>query len=511
MVKIFFSLSFMCLFVSCFFKNEPEFDLRDLKLSEQQQIKNSDGTPLEWPKNWPKEGFALSGSLYGFYGFDISPNYPYVSGKTLAREDSIAYVSTLRGGNQPSILVFTDSGYAINYDYYYCNPDDKKPIPSAPEIQAKEYQKHYFFANGNFKKIALCKSFDGNSEKIQELHTYVYDLEYYNFQTYILGNENVVDVRHRLLKDAFFWSEFNKTYRQAVVEKGNHKNSYRETGGYVFVRAEGSYTDGCVKGDIARLMDEIDSKVNNGGHERRVMIQLGYPVRRFWPLKANEDKIGFCGTPSSSEQDIKADVLINKVNLRLKKLTYIEGCNSKLESDAYVTWSSSEKSWVLVYSDGRREAANTENVDTKCMVFMDEADVGNGHIEEIPHGSAAVTINTHGSEKAAIAILPWLGNMTMRTGVHELGHTMGLTDVNDAFLSGRINNESAEGNIMHTSNERKGYMLRYRGMVPWEEKEQDRNGCTNKAGGKCAELQWECLHKKPGACLVPALDPTLRK
>jgi len=500
MVRTFFCLIAIWLFVSCSFSPEPEYDNRYLRASEQQQIKNNDGTPIEWPKGWPKEGFQFNENLT-FYGFDISPNYPYVTGKTLTKEDSIAYVSIPRYGDT-RINVFTDSGYAINYDYYYCDPDNYKPIFDS-EIPAQERQKHELIIDEKLKeKIALCKSFDGNIKKIQELHTNVYDWKDYNFQTYILGNVNANEIRHNLIKNNFFWSQYDRTYNQAIVKRGITWNSYKETGGYVFVRARGNYGDGCVDGDITRLMKEIDSNVVSRKIERRIMIQLGYPIKVFWPLeKKGNGEIDLCGTPYT---DLK-----RRVNLSLKTLVSIKGC-SNLESDVYVAWNDSKEAWVLTYSDGKQEIATEKNVNTKCAVFASVEDSDNSSIEEIPEGNVAITKNTYGSKKAAISILPWLGDMTTKIAIHELGHTMGLTDVNDAFLSSKINNESKEGNLMHPAYLRKGYRLRYRGMVPMDDKEQNINGCSNKVGGKCVEIQWDCLHKKQGSCLVPTLDPYLR-
>jgi hypothetical protein len=513
MVKVFCYLVVIVLFISCSVSNNGNDSSGRNNFT---QIRYDDGTPLEWPANYPKEGFQLHKDHK--YGFDISPNYPYYINNInrTTKEDSIANVSIPKG-EIGYVNVFTDSGFAvIDYNYYYCDPDSYIDLSGYYEyINSKETQEHTLRIGES--KIALCKSFEGNVEKIQDLYMHGYNWKSdYNFHTYILGDKNSKDSRHNLIRTDAFWDEFNKTYGQAIVKHGNIRNEYINVDKitednyvvetheikYILTRARGNYPSylNCARGDIDMLMDEIDYDVNYRNHEKRVMVQLGYPAKRFWPLQANNGRIELCGTPDFYHGDPRNGAAIK---LKLEPLN-VDRCSDEWSWDASVIWEGG--TWKLDYgSETPREIATTNNVNPNCAVFMDDTTPDEiRYIEEIPLGKAAVARD---KGRYTIAILPWLGNMTTRTAIHELGHTMGLTDVNDSYLSNRITDETMEGNLMHSSNTRKGYRLRYRGMVPSEPEEQNMS-CSNKAAdGKCLELQWDCLHKERGACLMPNLDP----
>jgi len=380
-------------------------------------------------------------------------------------------------------------------------------------------QKHELPINNySGEKIALCKTFGKDTIKIHELHAYHYDWKRdYNFKTYIFGDRELNNNRHQLVNSNSFWNEFNKTYRQAIVEHGRLSLNFKDpiyitteydnhlTGEeikYILSRARGSYTPRCTRGDIDRFMDTVELNANYG-ENRRVILQLGYPIKRFWPLQARlNGEIDICGSNSmGSENDPKTINSLVLEPLNGKNLRG-EDCSA---FDAFVTWDNSKGTWMLNYYNGNKlytQVASTKNVDPECVVFMDTVSRDYKYLEELPLRTAALAKE---KGKATVVILPWLGDITLKVALHELGHTIGLTDVNDARLSTRITDEHIEGNLMHSSHTRKGRTLRNRGMVP-----DDSGDCGNRSGKECIELQWDCLHKKSGACLKPNLDPALR-
>jgi len=517
MIRTFCNLMIIIAFASCGGTRESNDNART----------RNGSVSIEWPKGWPKEGFQPHNAHK--YGFDISPNYPYDPtkiSKTIAKEDSIVYMSILTG-DIGYTNVFTDSGLAINFEYYYCDPDTYKKLFFLRDILASEGQKHELTINSSDEKIALCKTIGADTIKIQELHTYHYDLKNdYNFYAYTWGDKNDNSIRHQMIydKNGTFWQGFDDVYGQAIVKHGKITSKFRETEHYdvyegdkivkevdikyILTRAKGSYFERCSKGDIDRFMDTIQIKGGLEG-ERRIIIQLGYPIKRFWPLqkKFNNDEIEICDPPPLNLTYDDNPKL--KSTLRLEPIGFKDRNNNDCDAvlDVPVTWNSSENAWILDLGGGRTKIATLSDVNPDCAVLVDTATVDSvKYIEEIPTGSVAVAKD---KGRATVVILPWLGDMTLKTGLHELGHTIGLTDVNDALLSTRITDEHMEGNLMHSSHKRKGRMLRNRGMVPSDLKEQSMS-CSNKVDGKCVELQWDCLRKKSGACLLPNLDPYLR-
>lgn len=67
-----------------------------------------------------------------------------------------------------------------------------------------------------------------------------------------------------------------------------------------------------------------------------------------------------------------------------------------------------------------------------------------------------------------------------RTGLHEMGHLLGLVDLNDPYYE-----SIGEGNLMHYNDESKGSFLRGRGLPVYD---QD-------VGQNTIEYQWDCLHR----------------
>ncbi len=499
MVKIFCCLGAVWLLMSC--ATEPP--------SGNDGSQGFGGNSIPWPANWPKEGFLEPHESHA-YGFDISPNFPNA---IKDREDSIAYISTPTNG-KGYVKVFTDTGYATDYDYYYCDPNTLNRLEELPSILAKEFKEHRLEVGiSSIEKIALCRSFLGKAYKVNELHNKAYDLkDDYSFYAYSWGDRSKPHPRHQMINEKSFWHEFNAVYRQAIVGHGNVNMEFsepeyyyigneKEKIEYILSRARGDYDEDCIKGEIDKFIDEIQYDGGLEG-EKRVIIQLGYPVKNFWPLKSQGGRIEICGSRFRYDDPKSKNTLI------LVPISPED--NKDCEAlDARVKWDNPQNAWVLIFPNSSTEIATTSNVDPNCAVFMDTATPDSpAYIGEIPINSVAVA-NTNGG--ATVVILPWVNDadVTKRVAYHELGHAMGLTDVLDNLLSDKITQNTNQGNLMHSNSSWKGIRLRNRGMVPSEPNE--RNGpCKNKLGGYCVELQWDCLHKESGACLLPDLDPYFR-
>jgi len=146
--------------------------------------------------------------------------------------------------------------------------------------------------------------------------------------------------------------------------------------------------------------------------------------------------------------------------------------------------------------------------DPNCMVFVKDS-LGE-NVGEVGSDAAGITLYY---EKASIIILPWIWSFTAHVALHELGHTMGLIDLNEEGLSindkifstiidGNIvkweqRGDFQEDNLMHYHLISNDYKLRKRGVV------------SKYKEVKHKEYQWDCLQKVNNACANQKRDSNL--
>jgi hypothetical protein len=408
------------------------------------------------------------------YGFDRHPD----------DKNELVHVSVPNGENGfVTLKMDYGSNKYFNFEYYVCDLASPYPYTLLGSIdKSKKEQKYTVTANGDSVKIGLCRISPAGTGIAQALQIHPYNWREYDFDVYILGDSNSTDDRHQLINRKAFWDSFDTVYAQAVARHRNvQKEFISSEKGYVLTRVAGKYGNGfmdnCAVGDIGRLVNSIDSSAEKGG-QRRAIIQVGYPTKRFWPLKVNRNtgNIEICGEPE----------------LEYSRYYYgqypIEPISKNCEVPKAFAFMSSV-GWKLRYSDGTEAIADTNNVKPECAVFTENST--SDYVGEIPTGAGAAMLDkTHSS----VVVLPWQGNMTKKVALHELGHTMGLDDLDDKPLS--YIKRSMESNLMHYSAESEAYKLRKRGVK------------ARYFEGKY-EFQWDCLQKKnvDVNCLWPGNDP----
>jgi len=491
MVKIFFCLVFM-LSVSC---STPNFDASDPPIPGFVNL-NVNLTYTNQTIDWPQEGFQAVENYR--YGFDYIQN------------DNIVHIS-LPNDSYEDVDVYINTAYGVDYDYYLCPTNN---VHAFLEEIPNRKEKFTYSINSSFGEIALCKEERGGIYvgKIQELHIHPYEKKEYDFLIYILGNPNeqIPTAENQLLNSNEFWGAFNKYYRQALIEHGSlsakkimsagtrkmnlsigNLNVKETQKNYVLTKAREAVDDkinNCSnKGDIANAIKEIEYSAQTYLSPRRAILQIGYPTKRFWPLKAIGGKIDICGT-----YNLANDPKVNSsLTLELEPLPNAGAdCLSSRIAEADVFLVGTD--WKLKFKDGSGTVdATQDNADPNCVVFAEKQIKPLGtYIGE--NSSLPALAETYLGSQATIVKLPWLDNRlkTTRTALHELGHTMGLLDIND---DGDYATNSEQGNLMHYNDSKTGYKLRKRDMTASNNKQ---------------EYQWDCLQKinKNKNCANPTLD-----
>jgi hypothetical protein len=450
------------------------------------------------PSDWNEAaGFFLSKDHT--YGFDRHPS----PGKN--SEDSIVYISVLKNSQA---VVNLRMNKEFGFEYFICDPDNIRGETGKEIIDVSLAELRYEFTATEERKIALCRENKGKIEKLQELHIYPYEWKNYDFDVYTFGNSDVDDDRHRLVHREPFWNKFDSIFGQAVVRHGELFKKFKTYDKeYVLTRVEGNYPnkDACVLGDIEEFIDDIFRRAyyekyypevypiyrseyySFYGEKKRAVIQVAYPTKRFWPLKEGENgNIEICGNPKYDAANF---------NLELESIS-----SRDCPSVPLVTTKTSVSRDRNVWKLNGTVIANKNNVDIKCMVFAETSK--SDYVGEVGEENLANAIPLEFDElRTYVALLPWSEkdkDELTGTAIHELGHTIGLKDLNDNPLScipdkqsGIVNSAtgeyksciegSGENNIMHYRANSKDYKLRNRSI---------KGEYINKK-----ESQWKCLQR----------------
>jgi hypothetical protein len=465
-------------------KDEP---LNLVTLDHDAWTQVTDGKPFQW-KN--EDGFFPNENH--IYGFDR-----HTEPKSGSSEDSIVYISVLKGDSVTVTLkINQEYGSSLkHYDYYICKHTQLDK--SIGYIDTSKTKLQYTFTpKDSVEIIALCKKSDVGYQKVQELHINSYNWKTYDFYVYILGDEKNMSERHQLLNSIKFWSLYDSVFGQAIVKYGKLQGEFKTIDrGYILTIAENKNKSTCGYYDFINYMDigkafrYVYDNAKAGG-QRRNIIQIGYPTKRFWPLMYDENSnIQICG-----EFDPSLDPTLNPNQFDLELEILPDSKCSKAEVS--IIRDKNINVWKLKYKDGRPdEIATKNNIKKDCMVFAD-ARLGD-YVGEVK-GVLAIT---EPRLIASIVIQPWLDSATTKTALHELGHTMGLFDLLQEPPSYNNESNNEQNNVMIQGGPTKSLHLRKRGIMTID---VTYFGITNKGG---LEYQWDCLHKEPKACKMSILDP----
>jgi hypothetical protein len=456
----------------------------------------SDSQDTSLPPGWDSAaGFFLHGDHK--YGFDRHTDDP--SG------DSVAYASVLAGD---SAVAAVKTNKEAGFDYFICKPGQNR-IDSVKSIGSSRNYRYAVATSaanaGDSLIFALCRRVDEDrTEIVQELRVRPYKWrDDFDFHVYILGDSASSEDRHQLLNRDAFWNTFDSVFRQAVVKHRRiTKKFIPASKGYILTKAEGWWYQGntydtCGSdniSDVSRAMNEIVSSASNADRKRAI-IQVGYPTKRFWPLRTDASgNIQIC-----SHQDS-----VSKFRLKLEPIP-----NPKVTCPPFTNASVSKSGgiWKLKYSNGTEAIANEVNVNRECAVFAEDS--LSNYVGEVNYNNEAwAAMFGPINNNVSIAVEPWLGDsrLTARLALHELGHTMGLVDIYNNDNNSGTYDIGRENNLMGYAD---NYKLRKRGMAPPGDN-YNYVKCADyyKDKNKCMEYQWDCLQKNSyDFCVVPFLDP----
>jgi hypothetical protein len=455
MIKIFFCSIAAWLIISC---------SSDLKVGPVDDRENQNFNPS--PSGQIKEGFQKHDDYP--YGFDSDGGIVHIS------------IPTSQIGFTGYVKVITDKELAEDYEYYYCDPDSWEEHLDIGYIPADKMQEHKLeIANLTPQRIALCRNKHDEMElvKVQELHIHRYLWKNHDFYVYTFGNAPTWQYEFLDRDRNAFWKEFDAVYNQAVVRYGDVANDKSQPiylsnakRSYILSRARGNNYDDyaydnvkCAEGDIGKAINEMEGKALP---KKSAVIQVDSPVKRFWPLRINGNKIEICGKPDIDQEPKLNTTLVLEL---LPNTPFNLDCPNRIAHGITVRWYAN--AWYLASSDGDMELATVYNAHPGCAVFAERNAKSLGQdqdIGEISKGKGAEAVRLSG-KKVTTVVLPWQGSLevTKTIAIHELGHTMGLDDVN------------LNTNLMHYANRGTSRLLQKRSVSSFVNGRQ--------------ENQWDCL------------------
>jgi len=501
MVKIILILLVMLVCISCSSsKPSPEEDSKGSIKFINVNIKWENlpqGTPFLWNQ---MDGFFSSNDHK--YGFDKHTN-------PRNKEDSVVHISVAKNDDWAVDVkidrTLANAGY--EYSLHYLQTKDSSNISDSKTLKRK--------ADASLEKITLNRKSGYGSSNIQELWIHPYERKIYNFTAAYFKKDDD-DETNKLVFSREFWTGFNNTYQKAIVSynslsvyelklmqidydtNGNVvKDKYPKNYLLTRVRDKDGDTLKCrdIIGDISLMHKSLLIEMEkNPNFPRRAIIQLGLPTKKFWALQKKNDERGsidICGNPEEQPSKTQQyDVLSIAENCRVPKAT--------------MSWNNRENIWYMEWG-GVSKPATGSDIPPNCAVMAEKSiyPLGSQYVGEFGGSNTrASTWFSKVKEKStsAVVILPWYGfDSTGWVAYHELGHTMGLSDVEDLP---NLDKTSDQGNQMFHSIHT-GSILRYRNMNAIDKQIYPPNYFERK------ESQWDCLHRLPSsdpACADPSKD-----
>ena len=226
-------------------------------------------------------------------------------------------------------------------------------------------------------------------------------------------------------------------------------------------------------------------------YDKRVIMGFGIPTRKFWTFREN-----FGGGIEPCTEGISTNDQPQPNTVYDLGMIYSTDDDCAVYADYKLKWHYGAD-WD-VSDDGGLSWRSIKNlssvediIDPRCNVLLEEKhqltfskgtsnQYFNAHISSTSRAETKyLTLNGMGNYIGAVSLNPYTEE-NYRFVLHELGHLLGLEDVEDLSNLGLKNKESSEGNLMFKFDQN-GVKLRNRPMLSKD--------------GTHYEKQWDCLHR----------------
>lgn len=349
------------------------------------------------------------------------------------------------------------------------------------------------------------KDSENKPTKLAKLHVYTYYEDDFRIRVLNVGSDFFLGKGNFETESKEFFSkaainiiyESNNYELRDMQNDGFAKADNYGIGGYLAVR--GSRRNDCYENDNngIRIIDDIamiKKDIENKKYDVRMVVGLGMPTRDFWtfsdpdPILRDED-LEVC---KDGSDDGFFQGHIYQITTVFSTPTDCAGGFSrgllyaKLKADGWHFMESDGFGQVDLENGQWNRGRLRDYVDPKCNVLLDVDDrklkdpklsIREFHFEGNGLGITN-PVKTGNRVTGYYSLIEYSENGGGRTGLHEMGHMLGLLDLNDPYAE-------VQGDLMHYNNKSNSDLLRGRGLPVYK---QD-------VGQEPIEYQWDCLHR----------------
>lgn len=410
------------------------------------------------------------------------------------------------------------------HKFFICNPDNIEEnllddqnyiLPDeAWDIPREKASTHYLVPISKPGKYGLCRQYKDYEAVIYDvLNVKEYDGSDFDVSVVNVGNEENLKMSNIIDKNNY---SYNYYYRAGidinysfynydvpdVFEDERFKGSYHidERSKYLFVR--GPFVDenadhSCyeyIKDDLYYVNSKIKHDVQSNALSNRTAIVYNKTHVKFWTFYENSGYVYPCISELSDNDEDAARPYANKeykvviLNADLNKCLSWEGSNYEVDYDRmYIK--NDGKQWKA-YDTYKKEYSLSQFKDIfnpECHAFIDMSSsqqlnsTSKKYLKKIITGDALgltdeIVVDYPGRSIGLWAFINPINGE--RTFMHEMGHLLGLADVNDTK------------NLMHW-NKSDGFMLNNRLLEAKACADPKEKNCRWITG---SEMQWDCLN-----------------
>ncbi len=407
---------------------------------------------------------------------------------------STSSTSTIEITNQNQLI---ENKYCISkISEYNCikefsiNEDDKKNGYKIVDFKTNEaYPGHPIY----YGLYTFNEESQNEWTLLAELHTYAYFEDKFTINIFQLGKPFFLnDSFQKISKKTFERAGITITYQlqnyllsDKLDGSSTKKINYGLDGSYLAIKA--SQREECystLKDDIDLIMDDLQNDAENYNYYgRRVALALGLPTHKYWTFEKDDFTGDIIPCLSPIDEEIPQE---NKEYLIQPIYSSEDSQCPIFDSGKSISAKLNHSVWFFNDGNGWKEGLFTDYVETtQCLVLIEkESDLNKQYLKPHLKGAIAITEPIQASNSvnyddfAKLVSINKYTKSDFRPEIHEIGHLLGLVDIDDDFLGFK----EEEQNLMHKNDLSNGFLLRGRAMKYKDDSQK-------------VEHQWDCLHR----------------